>query len=186
VAADEDAVVVGQQVEYIERSGEAVIVRVVHVEQRPLEEPFFTVQFPNGGGERQTERTRLRVLSAADIAAAAGADAMDALADELTGLPVRDLRKRASEMGIDGDAIEEARDSLDPPSALIALIVEALASALACDEAELAAMSVRELRQRAVEVGVGDDAIEDARDGMDPPGELRALIAQRAQGRGAG
>jgi serine/threonine protein kinase len=73
VAADEDAVVVGQQVEYIERSGEAVIVRVVHVEQRPLEEPFFTIQFPNGGGERQTERTRLRVLSAADIAAAAAA-----------------------------------------------------------------------------------------------------------------
>eukprot|EP01043_Picozoa_sp_COSAG02_P068343 COSAG02_NODE_11313_length_1749_cov_1.886061_2_plen_168_part_00 len=113
---------------------------------------------------------------------------IDDLTVELTGMPVRDLRQRASEGGADADAIEEARDALDPPSALIALIVEAekarrassrLGDALEGLELELAAMTVKQLRQRAAEIGVAENAIEDARDGLDPPAELRALIVQR-------
>ena len=168
------------------------------------EQPFFTIELPDGAGERQTERARLRVLSAAEIAAVALVNAAEDLTAELTNLPVRDLRKRASEMGVDGDAIEEARDALDPPSALIALIVEQAKRKLKAEQeavqkvavqteqaqlpttiddltAELTNLPVRDLRKRASEMGVDGDAIEEARDALDPPSALIALIVEQAK-----
>ena len=47
---------------------------------------------------------------------------------ELNGLPVRDLRKRASEAGADGDAPRK-HATHDPKSALITVIVEQAARA---------------------------------------------------------
>ena len=64
----------GQVVEYDDRAaGRKVLVRVVHVERAVAagESPFFTVELPNGAGERQTERTRLRVVANPAAAAAA-------------------------------------------------------------------------------------------------------------------
>jgi hypothetical protein len=45
-----------------------------------------------------------------------------ALQAELTMLPVKELRQRATDAGIDTEAIEDARDNGDPKAALIALI----------------------------------------------------------------
>eukprot|EP01046_Picozoa_sp_COSAG06_P022189 COSAG06_NODE_1704_length_8655_cov_104.626812_5_plen_589_part_00 len=66
-AEAEVELVVGQQVEYEDRArgNRKLVVRLVHIERAvgPGEEPFYTIELPDGGGERQTERSRLRVLT---------------------------------------------------------------------------------------------------------------------------
>ena len=62
--------------------------------------------------------------------AAVGDDAADrdlatvALRLELGALKVRELRKRASSAGVDGNAVEEALDSVDAKAALLELLVQ--------------------------------------------------------------
>jgi hypothetical protein len=116
-------------------------------------------------------------------------EASAALHAELAPLSVRDLRKRAVAVGVDGALLEEARDSEDPRAEICALIVEkelvTAGAGPSFDErkaallAELALLSLRELRQRAVDAGVESDALEDARDGEDPKAEISALIVQK-------
>ena len=67
-AAHQEELRVGQHVLYTDRAAETThTVRIAHIERAVAagEEPFYTVQLPNGS-ERQTERGRLRSLSSAD------------------------------------------------------------------------------------------------------------------------
>jgi hypothetical protein len=109
--------------------------------------------------------------------------------EELTTADVRTLRARAAADGCDAAAIEDARDSVDPRTALIDLIVEAARAKAAAVPpldldallAQLSQLTVRELRTRAAADGADNGLIEDARDGLDPVAELIALIVQQAQ-----
>ena len=92
------------------------------------------------------------------------------------GLPVRELRCRAEALGVDATALSDARDSHDPITAIVELIVAA-EQGNAAQVQRLNALSVGELRKlAAAKEGVSDEAIEAARDGDDPKGELIALL----------
>jgi hypothetical protein len=72
---------VGQRVQYDDRvRGEKLIVRVVHIERAvgPGEEPFYTIELPDGGGERQTVRARLQASGWCLIGLAQGLAALGA------------------------------------------------------------------------------------------------------------
>eukprot|EP01047_Picozoa_sp_COSAG01_P064198 COSAG01_NODE_8454_length_2780_cov_13.679597_2_plen_541_part_01 len=127
------------------------------------------------------------------------------MAEELRGLSVRALRERAAEVGVDAAQVEEARDGDDPQTDLALLIAEHLRTAAAAADdavagsagandavfdptelsAELATLNVGTLRKRALSDGVAADAIEDARDGDDPKGDLVQLIVGQAERRHA-
>eukprot|EP01051_Picozoa_sp_SAG22_P004563 SAG22_NODE_247_length_13918_cov_7.885375_7_plen_1317_part_00 len=115
----------------------------------------------------------------------------DALLAELSMLSLRDLRKRAVAAGVDGDDLEDARDGDDPKGEISALIAqkeivdggasvaESVAEKRKALLAELALLSLRELRKRAIAAGVDADDLEDARDGDDPKAEVSGLIIER-------
>jgi hypothetical protein len=88
-------------------------------------------------------------------------------------MTVKELRTTAVSMGVNGDKIEEARDSNNPQAELIALI-RANTFAPAPDHG---AMTVKELRGIAAGMGIDDGKIEQARDANDPRAELIALIS---------
>lgn len=71
----------------------------------------------------------IAALSAGEEAVAVApepvADPMAALKEELAGLKTGALNKRAREVGVDADAMDDAADEDDPKAALIALIVAA-------------------------------------------------------------
>ena len=109
-------------------------------------------------------------------------------------MSVKELRKIASDKGIDDDAIERARDAYNPQAELVALIQAHEAEAAAAAEAKRAeeekakdspptnygSMTVKELREIAAKKGVAHEAIEHARDGDDPRAELIALITTQS------
>ena len=111
-------------------------------------------------------------------------------------LGARELREKAATIGASGADIDHARDADDPVKALQDLIdateqqlarkkeeaantAATAAAAAAAHQAALRSMGVKELRHRAAEVGLSDDAIEEARDSSDPKASLLALIEHR-------
>lgn len=132
-----------------------------------------------------------------------------ALSPQTTEPSVRELRERAAKIGIPAEAVEDARDGVNPRAALQELIraaeqeqaetarrqreeaaarEAAAAAARAQAEQEQAAaavadqlrgMTMKELRERAAMLRVDGDAIEDARDSHDPREALILLIQQR-------
>eukprot|EP01046_Picozoa_sp_COSAG06_P032816 COSAG06_NODE_3306_length_5529_cov_7.228913_1_plen_451_part_00 len=112
---------------------------------------------------------------------------------ELSALSVKELRERAATIGVDDDAIEDARDGDSPKSDIIALIdskeallraerfrAERVAKTSPLAE-ELAELSLKELRVRAKASGCDNDAIEDARDGDSPKPDLIKLIIAKEE-----
>jgi hypothetical protein len=97
-------------------------------------------------------------------------------------MPVKELRMLALEMGVDGEAIEIARDEDDPRAALLALI-QAHADVQQEPGPDYASMSVRDLRGIAAEHGADPEAIELARDSDDPVQELTLLITKQRRAR---
>lgn len=61
----------------------------------------------------------------APVAPEPAADPMAALNEELAAMKTSALNKRARELGVDADAMDDAADEDDPKAALIALIVAA-------------------------------------------------------------
>jgi hypothetical protein len=111
----------------------------------------------------------------------------------LSALSVKELRERAATIGVDDDAIEDARDGDSPKSDIIALIeskeallraerfrAERVAKTSPLAE-ELAELSLKELRVRAKASGCDNDAIEDARDGDSPKPDLIKLIIAKEE-----
>jgi hypothetical protein len=90
-------------------------------------------------------------------------------------MTIKELRLIAAQKGIADDAIEHARDADDPKAELLALM-RAHDDAPTPAPIDFGNKTVRELREIASTAGVTHEAIEAARDGSDPRGELIALI----------
>jgi lambda repressor-like predicted transcriptional regulator len=107
-----------------------------------------------------------------------------ALRQELQGLRLKELRKRAREAGVDEEALENSTDAPDPKSAVIALLLELSDASSAGDAAlrqELQGLRLKELRKMAREAGVDDNALEDALEAGDPKAEVIALLLAARQ-----
>jgi hypothetical protein len=110
---------------------------------------------------------------------------------ELRSLKFAALQQRALSLDVDGAAVDDAVEADNPKAALIALIVaqsssdETEAREAATDEltalslrtrrAELEALRVRELVERAQAIDLGDAAM-DAMDASDPKEALIGLL----------
>eukprot|EP01052_Picozoa_sp_SAG31_P018719 SAG31_NODE_1338_length_8731_cov_14.189643_1_plen_1748_part_10 len=109
------------------------------------------------------------------------------LRQELEGLRLKELRRRAREAGVDADELDEAIDADDPKAAVIALLMaydDASASEADSDAAlrqEFESLRSKDLRKRAREAGVDDDALEDATDADDPKAAVIQLLLAREQ-----
>ena len=112
------------------------------------------------------------------------AEAAAALAAELRSLKPSQLRRRAAEMGVSDERVEEAEDCDDARGALVALLLEAAASpsadsANAADtllREELAGLKLSALRKRARAAGVDEGELDDAGDGPAPVEAIVDLI----------
>jgi hypothetical protein len=130
--------------------------------------------------ERQEEEARLEALRA-----------------ELTKLRPRALRTRASQMGVDSDAVDDALDEDDVKGSLVALIVAhvrdsagggdtaARAEAARQDglRAELTPLKLRALKTRGQASGVDEEHLDAALDADDPRAAMIELIIAQAASR---
>jgi hypothetical protein len=133
--------------------------------------------------DEKSEVIELIVQQIAEIAAREKAERNAELLAELGAMKFRALQKRAEELGVGEDKLDEA----DEKSEVIALILVAMApvedgAAAAAAEAEavrlaqlkeeLAGMKMRALQKRAEELGVDEDKLDEA----DEKSEVIALI----------
>jgi hypothetical protein len=103
-----------------------------------------------------------------------------ALLGELQGLRLKALFQRAKEAGVDDDTLEDATDSDDPKDAVIAILLSRLEVAVVASptSADLHGMRLKELRQRARELGVGEQKLEDSLGAEDPKAAVIALVVE--------
>jgi uncharacterized protein YunC (DUF1805 family) len=101
----------------------------------------------------------------AEVEAETKATRLAQLKDELSGMKLRALQKRAEELGINEDTLDEAEEK----SEVIALILAATAAAaeaettrLAQLKDELSGMKLRALQKRAEELGINEDTLDEA------------------------
>lgn len=108
--------------------------------------------------------------------------ATSALRQELGGLQLKVLRKRAMDGGISEDQVEDALDSDDPKSTLVDLLVSVTEELTEDDQlrSELEGMRIRDLRSRAKEADIDEDEVDDATESSHPKAALIALLLQRA------
>ena len=105
------------------------------------------------------------------------------LREELSGLKMSELRKRAVAARLEGIALDDAADGDNPKEAIIVLLLGAEKNhERSADDAlrerlleELSAMKISALRKRAAE-SVDDDALEEAEDSEDPRAAMVALL----------
>ena len=136
------------------------------------------------------QRTGTKV---AGVAAAAAADLELLLRQELQGLRLTALQKRAASEGVEQEVIEDATDSDQPKDNLIALVIqhvvasnaerdqaaeEETAAALEALRQDLEGMRLTALQRRAASEGVEETQIDNAMDGEDPKAGIVALILQ--------
>jgi hypothetical protein len=136
------------------------------------------------------QRTGTKV---AGVAAAAAADLERSLRQELQGLRLTALQKRAASEGVEQEVIEDATDSDQPKDNLIALVIqhvaasnaerdqaaeEETAAALEALRQDLEGMRLTALQRRAASEGVEETQIDNAMDGEDPKAGIVALILQ--------
>ena len=96
---------------------------------------------------------------------------------ELAGMKLSSLKKRAKEVGVDEQKLEEADDADDVKAAVIALIVgQEREGKVAELRAELDGMKLSALKKRAKEVGVDKQKLEEADDADDVKAAVIALI----------
>jgi hypothetical protein len=167
--------------------------RRLGVALRKLKGPAAKLSQLLKGGLNASELMALPVPDAGyrvEYEAAGEADDEDssvvALREELHGLRLKELRKRARESGLTDDELDDAvDDSGDPKAALVALLLakhaaERAAAAPADDEEEkverLKGLKLSELRRTAAEAGVAHEALEDALDSEEPKAAVVALL----------
>ena len=100
-------------------------------------------------------------------------------------LRVSELLERARSLGAHEHVLDELLDTEQPQAELIELILERMAQPPVDRvgghlEAELATLTVKELRARATAAGVVDVALEQARDALDPRVAIINLILARS------
>jgi hypothetical protein len=128
------------------------------------------------------------VLIKPDFKAAAETDdhaAMAELRDELSSLPgIKALRTRAKDAGVSDSVLEDLLENDDPRQALLEVLLRRLSPA--GDEAlrqELQGLRIKEIRHRAREAGIADDAIEEAADSDDPKAAAISLVVAHSRSR---
>jgi hypothetical protein len=99
---------------------------------------------------------------------------------ELAGMKLSAIKKRAKEVGVDEQRLEEADDADDTKAAVISLIVEQEREGKVAQlRAELAGMKLSAIKKRAKEVGVDEQKLEEADDADDRKGAVIALIVDQ-------
>ena len=108
-----------------------------------------------------------------------------ALREELGGLRLMALQKRALSEGAADKDIEDAMDSDNAKAALVELLLQQHVSVATAEDAaqqvlrdQLKALRLMALQKRAASAGIAEEDIEDAIDGDDPKGALVELIVQ--------
>ena len=126
-------------------------------------------------------------------AANADSGASDAaLLSELQGLRLKDLRKRAKDMGTTSEELEAAMDEDEPEKAVIGLILAMretpplhnLTSGAEDEQrllTELQAMRLKDLRRRAKDIGVSADVLESAMDADEPEAAVIGMIVVQSK-----
>eukprot|EP01052_Picozoa_sp_SAG31_P019379 SAG31_NODE_1409_length_8471_cov_12.764931_2_plen_441_part_00 len=103
---------------------------------------------------------------------------------QLKGMRLKDLRKKAKELDVDAELLDDAMDADDAKTAVIALIEEAESFNMGLNTKgqlmqELAALRLKDLRERVKRGGMPAAELEDAMDSDDPEDVLRSwLVAQ--------
>ena len=107
-----------------------------------------------------------------------------ALRRELGSLKLKELRQRAKQAGMSAEQLEQAMDSDDPEEMVIAFLLEqhATTAQLRSEQADLAGLSLKELRKRAKAVGITAEQLETAMDGDEPEDAVIELIVALSQG----
>eukprot|EP01045_Picozoa_sp_COSAG04_P008324 COSAG04_NODE_458_length_14025_cov_349.233735_2_plen_799_part_00 len=103
---------------------------------------------------------------------------------ELVGLTLRQLKARARELGVDDDALDALDDADDPKAAAIGLVREATPAAAPSEDelrAELAALTLRQLKARAREAGAPGDTVDELDDVADPKAAAIDLVVSHTQ-----
>jgi hypothetical protein len=125
--------------------------------------------------------TATSVYTPADYSAAT------AVRKKLKDMRLKDLRKKAKDLGVDEDTLEDALDADDSKAAVIALIIDASEAAdrdvKQCPQKELLlelqGLRLKELRKRARDAGVDADSLEDTTDSDDPKAAVIELLMVR-------
>jgi hypothetical protein len=105
-----------------------------------------------------------------------------ALRLELGSMKLKDLRKRAKDVGMTAEQLDQAMDSEDPEEEVITYLLglhAADANARAGETAlvsELQGLRLKELRQRAKEVGITAEELDTAMDSDEPEAAVIELI----------
>ena len=112
-----------------------------------------------------------------------------ALRQELQGLWLKELRKRARAAGVPEDTLDDAVDSDDPKASLISVLIERHTAASTEGSwedreyrSELEGLRYKELRARAKEANADQDEVDDAIDSDDPKAALIDLLVQHEAG----
>ena len=104
---------------------------------------------------------------------------------ELEGMKLKALKKRAKDVGVDKEKLEDADDADDVKGTVIDLIVEAEPTALPDNNqllrVELEGMKPKALKKRAKEEGVDEEKLEDADDADDVKAAVIGLILERVK-----
>eukprot|EP01048_Picozoa_sp_COSAG05_P015614 COSAG05_NODE_1900_length_3858_cov_2.298218_1_plen_899_part_10 len=101
------------------------------------------------------------------------------LREELQTFRLSALQKRATQSGVDQQAIEQALDSVDPKVTLVALIVDASETNLQSTEllrTQLQGLGLSTLQRRATEGGVAAARIDKALDADNPKAAIVELL----------
>ena len=123
------------------------------------------------------------------VAAERGAT-LEKLRAELSAMKVTALKKRAKEVGVDEEKLEDADDEDDVKGTVIGLILEQAQPSATAEpppetqreqelqkmREELEGMKVRALKKRAKEIGVNEEKLGDVDYGEDVKGTIIALI----------
>ena len=103
---------------------------------------------------------------------------VSALRAELVGLGLKVLRTRARAEGASAEQLDDAADADDPKAAVIELLLALSHDASDGAElrAELEALRLKELRQRARAEGFATEALDHAADSDDPKAAMVELL----------
>jgi hypothetical protein len=132
----------------------------------------------------------IALLVTAELQAHAADGAAEArLREELVGLRIAALLKRARAAGIDQETLDDTQDAESPRDALIALLVAAELQAHAADGAaearlreELVGLRMAALLKRARAAGIDQETLDDTQDAESPRDALIALLVEAQSG----
>jgi hypothetical protein len=147
--------------------------------------------------EEKAEVIALIVAKVAERSAADETARVARVKEELEGMKLRALQKRAEELGVDEDKLDDAEEKAEVIALILELVAkpspdggeevaaaraaEAEAARLAQLKEELEGMKLRALQKRAEELGVDEDKLDDAEE----KAEVIALILETSRAEAA-